>query len=83
MKDDAELQIINSDIFTSSPQMALPAAIWSSYSKELYASSAPPLGTVDLQKLEDAAREHLIKVANEGELFLQSNLAAEFADISR
>jgi len=46
--------------------MALPAAIWSSYSKELYASSAPPLGTVDLQKLEDAAREHLIKVANEG-----------------
>ena len=43
-------------------------AEWSTYNIALYsAQRPPPLGTVDTsEKLEQMAREHLIKVASEG-----------------
>ena len=43
-------------------------AAWSEYNVGLYSTQRPPpLGTVDtVEKLEKLAKEHLVKVANEG-----------------
>jgi hypothetical protein len=40
---------------------------WSFYNTRMYMARKPPLFTVDSHKLEQEAREHLIRVATEGE----------------
>lgn len=60
------------------------AAEWSTYNVVLYhAQRPPPLGTVDTgEKLEQMAREHLVRVANEGAIGVNGSSTTSQLDYS-